>query len=123
MKNDFGLFVNNKRVEKKITLRGFANTIGISLVYASNIENGIRPAPSYEVLLKISKILVLNEDEQDLMFDLAAKSKNTPSIANDLVIYVNDNNIVYAALRKAKRLNISDEDWNDFIDNISEKYT
>lgn len=104
-------------------MRGFANTIGISLVYASNIENGIRPAPSYEVLLKISKILVLNEDEQDLMFDLAAKSKNTPSIANDLVIYVNDNNIVYAALRKAKQLNISDEDWNDFIDNISEKYT
>lgn len=122
MKTTFGLFVNNKRHEKNITLRVFANSIGISLVYASNIENGVRPAPTYEILLRISKTLVLNEDEKEMMFDLAAESKNTPSIATDLVIYINDNKIVIDALRKAKRLNISDEDWKDFIINISEKY-
>ncbi len=120
--NDLGIFIRQKRIRKQISLRALSREIGVSPVYVSNIETGVRSAPSMEILLKISKVLILSKDEQEYLFDLAAESKNTPAIANDLIIYINENKIVHDALRNAKRLNISDEDWNYFLSYIANKY-
>lgn len=122
MKSEFGIFINKKRTEKRLSVRRFAELIGVSPVYASNIETGIRSAPSKEILLKISKVLILSKDEQEYLLDLAAESKNTPSIASDLIIYINENKTVHDALRTAKRLNISKDDWNYFSSYIVSKY-
>lgn len=118
----FGAFINRKRVEKQISLRGFARMIGVSPVYVSSIENEKRAAPTEDILRKIAVVLMLNEEEKTLMYDLAAKSKKTSSIASDLIIYINQNAAVHKALRVAKKLNATEEDWQSFIDLLSKKY-
>ncbi len=68
MKNTFGAFISSKRLEKQISLRNFADAIGISPVYASHIERNMRSSPSAPVLKRISNILVLNSDEEEMMY-------------------------------------------------------
>lgn len=119
----FGTFIYKKRTEKQISLRGFARMIEISPVYVSSIEKGTRAAPTEDILNNIAKILVLNEEEKDLMYDLAAKSKNTLSIATDLVVYINKNTMAHKALRLSKKVNANDDDWQTFVDYLNEKYS
>ncbi len=67
MKNTFGAFISLKRLEKSISLRSFADAVGISPVYASHIERNMRSAPSVPILKRISNILVLNSDEEECL--------------------------------------------------------
>lgn len=118
MKKTFGAFIS----EKQYTLRGFAKQIGISPVYASNIENSVRPAPSYSILKRITKVLVLDDDNKAKMFDLAAQSKNSSTLAYDLAEYINQNNSAYKTIRTAAKYNADEKDWQKFAEYISKKY-
>ncbi|MGN1432838.1 MAG: helix-turn-helix domain-containing protein [Ruminococcus sp.] len=120
MEKTFGSFIYKKRTQKHISLRGFANMIGVSAVYISSMEKGKRAAPTYPVLIKIANALMLSDEEKELMFDLAAKSKKSLTLAEDLLEYINCNEIVHKALRMAKKCSATDEDWQNFIDSISE---
>lgn len=120
MEKTFGSFVHKKRTQKQISLRGLADMIDVSAVYVSSMEKGKRAAPTYPVLMKIADALLLSDEEKVLMFDLAAKSKNTLSLAEDLLEYINDNEIVHKALRTAKKCNATNEDWQNFIESLSE---
>lgn len=111
MKNTFGAFISSKRLEKQISLRQFADIIKISPEYLSKIENCERPAPSVPILKRISNILVLNSDEEEMMYDLAAKSKSQPTIAADLIEYINAYPTVTKILRFAKRNNVDENEW------------
>jgi transcriptional regulator with XRE-family HTH domain len=122
MKNKFGLFVNKKRTEKQITLRTFSRMIGISPEYLSKIENNLRAAPKDAVVRKISQALLLSDEDQEILFDLAALSKTYPTVAADLVEYIMENEKVHQILRLFKRLNISDDDFKLIIDMLKEKY-
>lgn len=73
MKNTFGAFISSKRLEEQISLRQFADIIKISPEYLSKIENCERPAPSADILIRISYKLLLSETEKEVFFDLAAK--------------------------------------------------
>ena len=121
MEKTFGSFIYKKRTKKHISLRGLAKMIDVSPVYISSMEKGKRAAPSYPVLLKIANSLLLSEEEKVLMFDLAAKSKNSLTLAEDLLQYINDNEIVHRALRTAIKCNATDKDWQKFIDSLTEK--
>lgn len=120
MQMTFGSFIFEKRTQKNISLRGFAEMIEVSPVYVSCMEKGRRAAPTNRVLMKIAKVLSLSEEEKVLMFDLAAKSKRALTLADDLLEYINDNEIVRKALRTAKKSNADDEVWQRFIDNLYE---
>ena len=122
MKNSFGLFVNKKRTERQITLRAFSNIIGISPEYLSKIENGLRSAPNDIVVRKIGQALLLNCEEKEILFDLAASSKTYPALALDLVEYIMENEEVHQILRLAKRYDVSTDDLQRIIDMITEKY-
>jgi transcriptional regulator with XRE-family HTH domain len=122
MENSFGSFIRNKRTEKDMTLRQFSKEVGISTVYASNIESGKRNAPSNEILIKIGSVLLLNDSEKEKMYDLAADSKNSGELASDLVVYINENEEVHASLRKARRCCANKSDWQYFLDYLSKKY-
>ena len=91
MKNTFGAFISSKRMEKSFSLRQFADTIKISPEYLSKIENCERPAPSADILIRMSNKLLLSETEKEVFFDLAAQSKSDSSIAVDLIDYINKN--------------------------------
>lgn len=121
MKMTFGSFIYEKRIKKNISLRELAKMIDVSPVYISSMEKGKRAAPTYPVLMKIADVLMLSEEEKVLMLDLAAKSKKSLSLAEDLLEYINNNEIVHKALRTAKKCNATDDDWQNFIDSLMEK--
>lgn len=117
----FGSFLRDKRMEKGITLRQFAIKVNLSPVHMSNLENDRRSAPKEDVLERIAKELILSKDEQLLMCDLAAKSKNIPSVSSDLPNYIMENDIVRAALRTAKEVDATDNEWLEFIEKLKKR--
>lgn len=64
MSETFGAFVRRKRLETGVSLRAFAQKAGVSSVYQSSFEQGIRTAPNGETLKKIATLLKLNNEEE-----------------------------------------------------------
>ena len=115
----FGEFIKEKRQEKGITLRAFADMIDIAPAYMSDIEKAKRNAPTQEILDKMVSVLGLSQEEANELYDLAASSKD--AIAQDLKEYVCDNQNVRVALRKAKDLNLGDDEWIKIIEEMMNK--
>ena len=115
----FGEFVKEKRQKLGITLRAFADELHIAPSYVSDIEKGKRNAPTQEILEDMSRILQLTIEDKNTLYDLAAESKNV--IAKDITQYVSDNKNVRIALRRAKELNLGEEEWLKIIDEIINK--
>ena len=115
MEQTFGGFVRQRRSSMGITLRGLAARLGLSPVYMSNIETDRKPAPTQEHLEKLAQELHLNVDERRYLLDLAAKSKEQ-CVSADLPEY-----IVRAALRTAKEVDATDEEWQAFIDRLTQR--
>ena len=67
----FGEYIKKLRLEREITLRRFAAAIGVSPEYECNMEKGRRPAPTPEILQKIIRVLLLNKEETEQLYDLA----------------------------------------------------
>ena len=112
----FGSFLIQKRMERDISARQLAISLDISAVYMCDIEKDWRPVPE-DMLEKIPGLLCLNENEINLMYDLAAKSRN--AVSADLPEYIMEKDIVRAALRTAKKHNVTDKQWEDFIRRIT----
>ncbi|MDD6848321.1 MAG: helix-turn-helix transcriptional regulator [Oscillospiraceae bacterium] len=120
--NDIGIFIQQKRIEKQISLRSFSRQIEISAEYLSKIENGLRPAPNVKVLEKISTQLLLSPQETEILYDLAAESKSYLSLASDLLVYITENKSIHKALRLAKRCGANEDDWQFFVEFLTNKY-
>ncbi len=111
----FGSFIKEKRLKIGISLRKFSEQVGISPVYLSNLENDRMPAPKDEVVSTIAKLLLLDEADTILLYDLAAKTKNNAVVSQDLPDYIMERDIVRIALRTAKDVDATDEECQDFI--------
>ena len=122
MKEKFGLFLLNKRIEHNYSLREFSRIIGISPEYLSKIENNLRSAPKDIIVERIADVLFLNNEEREKLFDLAAESKPCLSLASDLVKYVKENKMVYKTLRFAKRNELTNSDWQKILEHITKTY-
>ena len=64
---------------------------------------------------RMVKALLLTDGERVLFYDLAAKTKSTPTVSQDLPEYIMDRDIVRVALRTAKDVDATDEEWQEFI--------
>jgi transcriptional regulator with XRE-family HTH domain len=117
----FGSFIAHKREERDHTLRGFAGMLGISAVYLSNWEKDRRRDPADEIVKNIARLLLLDKDEYTEMLDLLAKAKTKPAVANDLPEYINERDIVRVALRTAKDVDATDEEWQEFIERLEKR--
>ena len=120
MEQTFGSFLREKRMARGLTLRGMAAKLDLSPVYLSNIENDRRAAPSQEYLERMALLLQLDKPEREWMLDLAAKSKQN-RVSADLPDYIMDREIVRAALRTAKEADATDQEWQEFIDRITQR--
>ena len=120
MEQTFGSFLREKRMARGLTLRGMAAKLNLSPVYMSNIENDRRAAPSQEYLERMALLLQLDKPEREWMLDLAAKSKQN-RVSADLPDYIMDREIVRAALRTAKEADATDQEWQEFIDRITQR--
>ena len=115
----FGEYLNQKRLDKEITLRGFAKLVDISPVYLCDLEKGRKAAPSMEVMQKMVSKLALNKEESERFYDLAALEQTAKNpIPKDLNAFLKDNRVIVSALRTAKDLDATDEEWQDFIDKL-----
>ena len=120
MEQTFGSFVREKRQSIGLSLRTLAAKLDLSPVYMSNIENDRRAAPSQEYLERMAMLLQLGKSEREWMLDLAAKSKQN-RVSADLPDYIMDREIVRAALRTAREADATDQEWQDFIDRITQR--
>lgn len=116
MQTDFGNFLVQKRLQRDIFAKWLAEALGISQVYICDIEKGRRRI-SESLLPRLADILLLSEEDRCMIYDLAAKSKNT--ISSDLLEYIMQNDVVRKVLRAAQRNGVSDETWQEFIERIS----
>lgn len=115
----FGEYLKQKRLDKEITLRGFAKLVDISPVYLCDLEKGRKAAPSMEVMQKMVSKLALNKEESERFYGLAALEQTAKNpIPKDLNAFLKDNRVIVSALRTAKDLDATDEEWQDFIDKL-----
>lgn len=119
--NTFGAFIRSKRTEKEITLRKLAELLDLSPVHMSNMENDRRPAPKDDVLKRMIDVLLLDKQEQILMYELAAKSKDIATVLSDLPEYITSNELARVALRTAKEVDATDKEWQEFIKKLKER--
>ena len=116
---NFGEFVQEKREEKQITLRKFADTIGFSAPFWSDVEKDRRNPPEIDKLQLIARTLNLSAEDNAMMLDLAGKKRN--SVAPDLPDYIMERGYVAAALRTARDLDAGEEEWNEFIEELRKR--
>ena len=116
---NFGEFVQEKREEKQMTLRKFAEAIGFSAPFWSDVEKDRRNPPEIDKLHLIARILNLTESENAIMLDLAGKKRN--SVAPDLPDYIMERDYVAAALRTARDLDAGEKEWNEFIEELKKR--
>ena len=116
---NFGEFVQEKREEKQMTLRKFADAIGFSAPFWSDVEKDRRNPPEIDKLHLIARILNLTESENALMLDLAGKKRN--AVAPDLPDYIMERDYVAAALRTARDLDAGEKEWNEFIEELKKR--
>ena len=117
MEKTFGTFIKEKRLEKGINLRKLAELLVLAPAYISDIENGNRNSPSPDKMEKLVELLGLNEDERNEMYDLAAKDSDN-TVAPDISEYVKSNDAVRVALRKARNLNLGEQEWLKIIEKM-----
>jgi transcriptional regulator with XRE-family HTH domain len=119
----FGAFIRTKRLEldPEISLRKMAELLSLSPVHMSNIETGRDAAPKKEVLDKLVPILKLEKQEMERMYDLAAESKAYTAIPGDLPEYITTHEYAKIALRLAKDVDATDQEWIDFIDRLKKR--
>lgn len=90
----------------------YSRRVGLSAEYVCNIEKCRKPAPAADVLAKIALVMNFSKEETERMYDLAASSKNMEnSVPEDLKGFLNDNHVVVTALRTAKDVDATDEEW------------
>ena len=114
----FGSFIAEKRKAHKFNLRDTAKHLNIAYGYLCDIEQSRRPAPNGDFVERISAFLNLDKSEHELLLDLAAKSRNT--VSADLPDYIMEKDIVRAALRVAKEVDATDEEWQTFMKLLEE---
>ena len=119
--NTFGSFIKKKRLLRNISLRKFAEQLDISPVYLCNMEKDRNPAPKDDILSRMVELLLLSDEESEDLYDFAAKSKNSPTVSKDLPEYIMDKDIVRVALRTAKDVDATDEEWQEFIARLEER--
>lgn len=116
---NFGAFLQSKREEKKITLRKMAEMLGFSAPFLSDVEKDRRNPPDLAKLELIAKILGLTYEEQETMYNLAGKKRD--SVAPDLPEYIMQRDYVAAALRTARDLDAGEEEWLRFVQELKER--
>lgn len=60
--NLFGVFLKEKRQQKTMSLRELSDKANIAHTYILKIENGSKPPPSDNVLLKLARGLNLDDE-------------------------------------------------------------
>ena len=113
---DCGQFISEQKHKHSLQSKELAEMLDISMGYLSQLEHGKRVCPDQELLKKMIEVFNLNEEERCIIFDLYEKASG--NLSPDIVEYVQSKDIVKKALRAAKAVTATDDEWEMFIDAI-----
>lgn len=123
---DFGNFISTKRKENGISLRTMAKDLNISISYLSDLEQGNKMPPNSsnekyrDLITNIISYLKMNDTDKEMCLNFADNDLiKKGHISNDITNYMEQTPLASVALRKAKDLNYSDDDWKKIIDNFN----
>lgn len=119
MYKNFGDFIKDKRLKAHYTLRSFAEALGVSAPYVTDVEKDRKNPFNNDLLEKAATILHLSEEERTEMYDLAGEKRN--EIAPDIPDYIMQRDYVSAALRTARDLDADEADWQRFVDELKRR--
>jgi transcriptional regulator with XRE-family HTH domain len=120
MNGNFGKFIEQKRKALGMTLRGLAAELEIAPAFMSDIEKGHRYPPNRDKLYDMARILHLNEEDTNTMFDLAAGERDN-TVSPDLPEYIMGNEKARTALRMARDNNASEATWQKVIEMLEQE--
>lgn len=120
MNGAFGKYIEEKRKALGITLRGLAAELSIAPAFMSDIEKGHRYPPQKDKLYELARILHLNEEETNRMFDLAAGEKDN-SVSPDLPEYIMNTENARVALRLARDSGKGEAAWQKIIELLEQE--
>lgn len=115
----FGAFTREKRLQLKITLRKFAKLINKSPQFVSEMESGYS-MPSNDTLRAMIEVLMIDSKDAEKLYDLAVECKPTQKVPADVEYLLENNRRIVVALRNAKDLDATDEEWADFVRRLQE---
>jgi transcriptional regulator with XRE-family HTH domain len=115
----FGQFLETKRDEKDLSLRAMAKLLDVTPQYYSDVEKGRRSALAPDKLDMLKNIFGLTDEENDFMYDLVGKTKNT--ISPDLPDYIMERDYVRSALRLARDIDAGENDWKVLLDELKKR--
>ncbi len=122
IKMTFGTFIKAKRLEKKMGLRVFADTIGEDAGNWCRIENRRLSSPTdINILNKICEVLDIKESEKEKLFDLAAKSSRE-KIPADIKCQIEENDVIPILFRTINKKKLSKEDLKNLVKRIKDEY-
>ena len=113
----FGQIISDLRIRHSMRSQDLADRVGISRAYLSQLEHGVRINPNPAVIMKISQVFDLTDNESAELFDMYAKE--TGQLAPDIAEYIRSNKMVQKALRCACNKGVPDEVWGQFIEQLN----
>lgn len=116
---NFGEFITKKREDKGITLRDMAKKLEITPPYLSDVEKDRRNPFDLEKLNQLAQFLGLSEEDRVLMLDLAGKKRG--EVPPDLPSYIMERDYVSVALRAARDLDASEDEWKRFVEDLKKR--
>ena len=123
---EFGKYISDKRKEKGISLRTMAKDLNISVSYLSDLEQGNKMPPNSsndkykDLIINIMNYLDMNDmDKQECLKFADSDLIKKGHISNDITSYMEQTPLAGIALRKAKDLNYSNDDWEKIIDELT----
>ena len=112
----FGAFLRSCRLDRKLTLRGFAAEVGVTPAYISRIETGRDGPPSSEILEKMEDVLDLRRGT------LFAAAKEAP---REFIEAFTKNQVskemMPRFMREIARTDLTEEDWEEIIRSVRDK--
>lgn len=119
-KPTFGKCIRARREELGKTAKEVAKAIGMSPVYLSDIERGLRPAPTgansgINYMENLIKELQIPSDEVHAFLTMAEVSSGR---YEDISSYLSRSPTARVALRLADEKGISEDEWLKFIEHI-----
>ena len=112
-KYTFGKCIRQQRAEQGLRLKDVASVMKCSEVFISDIELGRKFAPEkIEKLMCLAKVLNVRSEDISSFIDMAGASRGHYEYVKE---YVQENKNVREFIRKARELNLSNDEWQDVI--------
>ncbi len=125
-----GEYLKTLRKQKGFSLREAEKLLGVSRTFICDLENGA-PFPSgnkkvekTNLVQKYVEVYELAPKEAErfkLMVDESLLNKSSNNISADVVEYLKTNQVVQQVLRKAIESDLSEQEWNEFLERIKNK--